>query len=181
VLFYGEEIGMGENLEVPGRLAVRTPMQWTPTPSGGFSTAAPGRLTRPMPTGLWGPEHVNVADQRRDPASLWWFVRSLARRYRQLPESGWATVEVLDHPVPAVLAHVSRCGDWAMLALHNFGEEGVIVPLVVSDLPSGARLVDVLADRPAISPPASGRLELELEPYGYRWLLVVREGENPLL
>ena len=64
VLFYGEEIGMGENLDVPGRLAVRTPMQWTPTPSGGFSSATPKRLTRPMPAGVWGPQHVNVSDQR---------------------------------------------------------------------------------------------------------------------
>jgi trehalose synthase len=181
VLFYGEEIGMGENLDVPGRLAVRTPMQWTSAPSGGFSTATPRRLTRPMPDGVWGPEHVNVSDQRRDPGSLWWFVRSLARRYRQLPESGWATVEVLDHPVPSVLAHVSRCDDWAMLAVHNLGEEGAVVPLTVPGLPAGARLVDVLGNRPDLDVSASGRVEIDLEPYGYRWLLVVRDGQDPLL
>ncbi|WP_256794659.1 alpha-amylase family protein [Terrabacter sp. Ter38] len=181
VLFYGEEIGMGENLDVPGRLAVRTPMQWTSAPSGGFSTASPRRLTRPMPDGVWGPEHVNVADQRRDPGSLWWFVRSLARRYRQLPASGWATVEVLDHSVPSVLAHVSRCEDWAMLAVHNLGEEGAVVPLTVADLPAGARLVDVLGDRPDLDVTASGRFDIDLEPYGYRWLLVVRDGDDPLL
>ncbi|KRF40283.1 alpha-amylase family protein [Terrabacter sp. Soil810] len=181
VLFYGEEIGMGENLDVPGRLAVRTPMQWTSAPSGGFSTATPRRLTRPMPDGVWGPEHVNVSDQRRDPGSLWWFVRSLARRYRQLPESGWATVEVLDHPVPSVLAHVSRCDDWAMLAVHNLGEEGAVVPLTVPGLPAGARLVDVLGDRPDLDVSASGRVEIDLEAYGFRWLLVVRDGEDPLL
>ena len=181
VLFYGEEIGMGENLDVPGRLAVRTPMQWTSAPSGGFSTATPRRLTRPMPDGVWGPVHVNVSDQRRDPGSLWWFVRSLARRYRQLPESGWATVEVLDHPVPSVLAHVSRCDDWAMLAVHNLGEEGAVVPLTVPGLPAGARLVDVLGDRPDLDVSASGRVEIDLEAYGFRWLLVVRDGEDPLL
>ncbi|MGO4359929.1 alpha-amylase family protein [Terrabacter sp. RAF57] len=181
VLFYGEEIGMGENLDVPGRLAVRTPMQWTPTPSGGFSSATPKRLTRPMPAGVWGPQHVNVSEQRRDPESLWWFVRRLARRYRQLPESGWATVEVLDHPVPAVLAHVSRSGDWAMVALHNFGEDGAIVPFTVPDLPAGARLVDVLGDRPDVTVPPSGPVEVDIEPYGYRWLLVVGEGDDPLL
>jgi len=181
VLFYGEEIGMGENLDVPGRLAVRTPMQWTSAPSGGFSTAVPRRLTRPMPDGVWGPEHVNVSDQRRDPDSLWWFVRTLARRYRQLPASGWATVEVLDHPVPSVLAHVSRCDDWAMLAVHNLGEEGAVVPLTVPDLPAGVRLVDVLGDRPDLPVTASGRIDVDLEPYGYRWLLVVREGDDPLL
>ena len=59
-LFYGEEIGMGENLDVEGRLAVRTPMQWDDGPNGGFSTAPRRRLTRPQPTGLFGPEHVNA-------------------------------------------------------------------------------------------------------------------------
>ena len=49
MLFYGEEIGMGENLDVPGRLSVRTPMQWTPYDNGGFSTAPPERFVRPMP------------------------------------------------------------------------------------------------------------------------------------
>ena len=181
VLFYGEEIGMGENLDIPGRLAVRTPMQWTPSPSGGFSSAPPRRLTRPMPTGLWGPEHVNVADQRKDPDSLWWFVRALARRYRQLPQSGWSTVEVLDHPVPSVLAHLSRCEDWALLALHNFGEDGAIVPLTLSDVPDGARLVDVLGSLPDLPLDPSGHLELDLGPYGYRWLLVAGADEEPLL
>src|SRR5215213_7599109 len=70
VLFYGEEIGMGENLEVDGRLAVRTPMQWTPQLNGGFSRAKPSKLRRPLATGAFGPQHVNVADQRSDPESL---------------------------------------------------------------------------------------------------------------
>ena len=54
-LFYGEEIGMGENLDLPGRMAVRTPMQWQPGPLGGFCTARrPGDLVRPFPSGRTG-------------------------------------------------------------------------------------------------------------------------------
>lgn len=181
VLFYGEEIGMGENLDVPGRLAVRTPMQWAPGPYGGFSKGTPRRLTRPMPDGLWGPDRVNVADQRRDSGSLWWFIRGLVRRYRQLPQSGWAAIEVLDHPISSVLAHVSRSDDWAMLAVHNLGPEGVVVPLTVPDLPDGARLVDVLGERRETPVDSSGALEVEIGPYGYRWLLVTRPGEDPLV
>ena len=66
------------------------------------------RLTRPQPSGLFGPEHVNAAAQRQDPDSLWSFMRQLIRRYRQMPQIGWSDVEVLDHDVPAVLAHVCR-------------------------------------------------------------------------
>ena len=115
-LFYGEEIGMGENLDVEGRLAVRTPMQWDDGPNGGFSTAPKRRLTRPQPGGLFGPAHVNAAAQRQDPDSLWSFIRLLIRRYRQMPQIGWSDIEVLDHDVPAVLAHVCRADDWRLLA-----------------------------------------------------------------
>ena len=104
VLFYGEEIGMGENLEIDGRLAVRTPMQWTDQRNGGFSNAAPSRLRRPLTTGAFGPEHVNVAAQRHDPESLLAFVHLLVRRYRESPELGWADFAVLDQP------HRARAG-----------------------------------------------------------------------
>src|SRR5690606_16585390 len=69
VLFYGEEIGMGENLDVPGRLAVRTVMQWDGTRHGGFTTSR-RKLDRPSPDGAWGPERISVAAQRGDPDSL---------------------------------------------------------------------------------------------------------------
>ena len=94
VLFYGEEIGMAENLGVPGRLAVRTPMQWTAGDNGGFSKAQKRRLTRPLPDGLYGPERVNAADQRHDHQSFWWFMRNLIYTYRQQPEIGWSTAEL---------------------------------------------------------------------------------------
>jgi glycosidase len=61
VLFYGEEIGMAENPDIPGRLAVRAPMQWTGGDNGGFSKAPKRRLTRPLPDGLYGPDRVNAA------------------------------------------------------------------------------------------------------------------------
>ena len=147
-LFYGEEIGMGENLDVEGRLAVRTPMQWDDGPNGGFSTAPKRRLTRPQPTGLFGPEQVNAAAQRQDPDSLWSFVRLLIRRYRQMPQIGWSDLEVLDHDVPAVLAHVCRRDEWSMLAVHNLGTDDAIVALDLGPVAEGSVLRDVLGSRP---------------------------------
>ncbi|MFN3341015.1 MAG: trehalose synthase, partial [Dietzia sp.] len=61
VLFYGEEIGMGENLAAEGRHAVRTPMQWSDRPNGGFSEADPSELPAPVVGGELSPDHVNVA------------------------------------------------------------------------------------------------------------------------
>ena len=179
VLFYGEEIGMGENLDVPGRLSVRTPMQWTADDNGGFSAAAPRRLARPVPTGVWAPEHVNVADQRGDPDSLWVFMQRLIARYRQSPEIGWSGVEILQHPHHQVLAHVCRYGEWAMVAVHNLDDEPAEVTLEVPDLPDGSVLVDQL--EPAterIAPGPRGRIELTLPGYGYRWLRVAIPGDQ---
>src|SRR4029079_9689332 len=60
VLLYGEEIGMGEDLEAAGRHSVRTPMQWSGEANGGFSTAGADRLPEPVPDGPYGPARVSV-------------------------------------------------------------------------------------------------------------------------
>jgi glycosidase len=91
VLFYGEEIGMGEYLEAGDRQAVRTPMQWNAHANAGFSNARPSRLPSPIVSGGFSPEHVNVADQRHDDGSLLHFIRRLIERYRASAEIGWGT------------------------------------------------------------------------------------------
>ena len=109
VLFYGEEIGMGENLAAEGRMAVRTPMQWSHDKNGGFSDAKPSQLVAEMVEGPRSPEHVNVAQAGRDENSLLTFMKRLIRVYRRSPEIGWGSVHVLEHPVDSVLAH---CMTW---------------------------------------------------------------------
>jgi trehalose synthase len=180
VLFYGEEIGMGENLAAEGRLAVRTPMQWTSGRNGGFSTAAPGRLPGPVVEGGFGPEFVNVADQRRDPDSLLSFMRLLIRRYRESPELGWGTYEVLGQPHPEVLASLSTWDDGALIALHNLGAQPRTVPLTLSGCDSTHRLEDLLVSQ-STAIADDGSVELTLDGYGYRWLRVVAQESRRLL
>ncbi len=178
-LFYGEEIGMGENLEIPGRVAVRTPMQWSAGPTAGFTSAGARRLVRRPPAGGFGPDHVNVADQRRDPDSLLAFVGLLVQRYRECPELGWSGVHVLDQPHAAVLALCSSIDDAAMITLHNLAPEPVRVPLRVP-VPEATRLVDVLAD--GEEPVADdGTVQVDLDGYGYRWLRVVSPATRRLV
>ena len=182
VLFYGEEIGMAENLDIPGRLAVRSPMQWTGGENGGFSRGPKRRMTRPMPEGLYGPERVNAADQRRDHGSFWWFMRNLIYTYREQPETGWSQVEILKQPNRAVLAHLCREeSGWAMAALHNFGADGCLVTIEITGLPTGSILVDLLNGLTEIPLDAAGRVEVDLEPYGYRWLRVKRPEDEPIV
>lgn len=181
VLFYGEEIGMGENLAAEGRLAVRTPMQWASAPNGGFSRAPARKLAGPVTEGGYGPDHVNVADQRKDDQSLLAFVQLLVRRYRECPELGWAEeVEVLEQPHAAVLAHRSTWDDGSMIAVHNLSPEPVMVPLQLADCDDAVRLVDLLADG-SCDIGADGRAEVELGAYGYRWLRVVRPGTRRIV
>jgi len=179
VLFYGEEIGMAENLDAPGRLAVRTPMQWTAGRNGGFSTAQPARLPGPVVTGGFGPEHVNVSDQRNDPHSLLTFIALLTRRYRECPELGWSSVHILDQPHPEVLAHQCTWGDGALIAVHNLSPEPLAVPLRVADLEGGAELVDLL-ERGTTQLDKNGYAEILLDGYGFRWLRIVRPDSRRL-
>ena len=130
---------MGENLDVPGRLSVRTPMQWQAGDNAGFSTSGKRSLVRPVTEGAYGPDEVNVAQQRSDPDSLWSFVQRLISRYRQSPEIGWSSVEVLDSGDHRVLAHVCRKDEWSLVALHNFAAEPVEVTVEVPGLTRGHR------------------------------------------
>jgi trehalose synthase len=172
VLFYGEEIGMGEDLDAEGRLAVRTPMQWTAGRNGGFSTAEPRRLPGPVVSGGFSPEFVNVQDQRHDPDSLLSFMKLLISRYRESPELGWGRFTVLEQPHPAVLAHACVWDDGTMVAVHNLGAEPRTVSLTLEGCDETHRLTDLLREG---STPVSekGQVELALEGYGYRWLRVV--------
>ncbi|MFH5821639.1 alpha-amylase family protein [Georgenia sp. AZ-5] len=177
-LYYGEEIGMGEDLRAEGRMAVRTPMQWSAGAAGGFSTAVPGDLVSPVVEGGYGPAHVNAASQVRDPDSLWSFMRGLIQTYRSCPELGWGDFEVLDQPHRQVLAHRSTWRTASVVALHNLGPEPVTVPLTL-DVPPDSALIDLLQDGTCQVGP-DGAVELQLEGYGYRWLRVRHDGERRL-
>ena len=179
VLFYGEEIGMGEYLAAGDREAVRTPMQWNAHRNAGFSNARPSRLPSPIVTGGFSPEHVNVADQRHDDGSLLHFIRRLIERYRASAEIGWGAFEVLDQPLDSVLAHSVSGDEGRMIALHNLSPEPAVVPIDLGRKAADTKLVDLLRDDSAVTD-AAGRVELALEGYGYRWLRCVREGEKRL-
>lgn len=177
VLFYGEEIGMGENIDIPGRTAVRTPMQWTSEKNGGFSQASPSRLVARPPGDGYAPQHVNVADQIEDRGSLLHFFRDLISRYRISPELGWGDFEVLEQPVDAILVHSLRADVGRMVAIHNLAGVPATTRFALADEPEGTALVDLLgSDRLPLDD--RGGVELEVPAYGYRWLRVSRPGDG---
>ncbi|MFY1578397.1 alpha-amylase family protein [Verrucosispora sp. WMMD703] len=173
VLRYGEEIGMGEDLSLDGREAIRTPMQWSNQPNAGFSTAEPEKLVRPViDKGEFGYEKVNVTLQRRDRTSLLaWFERMI-RTLREAPEIGSGSTTHIDVPMPpGVLAHRADGPTGTMVFLHNLGTTDAEVDL--SQLQPEADLpIDVLADR---NYDDVGKLDkLQLSGHGYRWIRLCR-------
>jgi glycosidase len=177
VLFYGEEIGMGENLAVPGRSAVRTPMQWTSAPDAGFSTADPSAFPAAITEGRFGPLAANVADQRRDEGSLLnWFERMIRRR-KETPELGLGTWQVLPSRHKAVLVH--RC-DWegsAVVAVHNFSADPYPIEITVDDAEERGPVDDLLGDADLVID--DGAIRLTIEGYGYRWMRLRAPGQRP--
>lgn len=170
VLRYGEEIGMGDDLSLPGRMSVRTPIQWSSEPNGGFSVAAPKSLVRPAITGgEYGYERVNVDAQRHDPESLLNFMLRLIRTRKECPEIGEGDFTVLETGDPRVFAH---CCEWKgalVLAIHNLSDEPCTVRLPLDDDKDATHLVDLLGDR-TYAPIRDRTPEVRLGGYGYRWL-----------
>ena len=179
VLLYGEEIGMGENLNLPGREAVRSPLQWTDEKNGGFSAAKPSQLTRALTAGAFGPEHVNVATARRDPDSLLNHISRLAKLYRESPELGWGRYEILDAGEPAVFAHRVTWENRSMVMLHNLGPEPVTLEFAVVAEEPGTRLVDLMSDE-VCTLDENRATGVKLDGYGCCWLRV-KHGDDPRL
>lgn len=161
---------MGENLAVEGRMSVRTPMQWADERNGGFSSAPPSRLRRPLVEGEFGPTAVNVADQRRDAGSLLNWMERVIRRRRETPEFGWGRLELLDAGDRAVLAHRCEWEDSSVIAVHNLSPDARTVRVDVRPPHGHDCATDMLDGGSRIHDLDQGCVDLELGGYGYRWL-----------
>jgi maltose alpha-D-glucosyltransferase/alpha-amylase len=171
ILRYGDEIGMGEDLRLPERDAIRTPMQWAATTNAGFSTAAEEHLVLPViAEGDHSYEHVNVTDQRRDPDSLLvWFERMLHTR-RECGEIGIGEHQVIEVEPQHVFAHRADAASGSILFVHNLADRPARVRLPEQDAGNG-QPVEVFSDREY---PDFDLDDLELDGYGYRWIRLRR-------
>jgi maltose alpha-D-glucosyltransferase / alpha-amylase len=177
VLRYGEEIGMGERLDLDGRESIRTPMQWDDGANAGFSDAT-GDLVRPLVSR--GPHRyrtVNVRAQQRDPNSLLRWFGQLIATLRECPEIGVGTITVLDLPVPpSVLVHRFDAPEGSILLLHNLADRAATVDIGPLDGVEG-RPWEMLADGPYPRPDV-GLTGLPVNGWGYRWIRLRRGRSN---
>jgi maltose alpha-D-glucosyltransferase / alpha-amylase len=169
VIRFGDELRMGDNLELEQRAAVRTPMHWSDGPNAGFSTA--DRLVHPViAEGVWSYHHVNVESQRREPTSfLNWMVTMIHLR-KECPEIGWGEFTILDTGSEHVLA---LRYDWrgnAVLTLHNFAEYPIEVTLQLEG--EGAHLLSDLREPRDLESENSGTHHVRMDALGYRWFRI---------
>jgi maltose alpha-D-glucosyltransferase/alpha-amylase len=169
VLRYGDEIGMGDDLRLPERNCARTPMQWSTELQGGF-TKSRKPILPVISGGAYGFEHVNVAQQRRDPNSLMNWIERMIRMRKEAPEIGWGEFVVLETKTPQVIAIRYDWRNNSVLVVHNLSG----VPREVwleSGVEDSGVLVNLLSAENSKAD-ASGKHCLLLEPFGYRWFRV---------
>ncbi|HEV7277486.1 MAG TPA: alpha-amylase family protein [Devosiaceae bacterium] len=168
VIYYGDEIGMGDDLSLEERWPVRTVMQWSGEPGGGFSSAPPAEFVHPVvEEGEFGAGVVNVEEQRRDPNSLLNWTRQLCDVRKSCPEVGWGRPELVGVDNDAVLAHRYRWRGSHVLLVHNLHDRACRVSLDLMPEERG-ELVDLFGNQ--VYPPESGNSRtIELDGYGYRW------------
>ena len=177
VLRYGDEIGMGEDLDLPQRDAVRTPMQWSAERNGGFSTAPASQLIRPVISeGEYRYQRVNVAAQRLDFDSLLNWTERAIRTRKECPEFGWGRARFLKTSHPAVLAHACDWRGQTVIAIHNLCRAACSVKV---DLPDGTDELLHLFGRDVHEPLPGRSPVIDLDGYDYRWLRVRRAPTPP--
>jgi maltose alpha-D-glucosyltransferase/alpha-amylase len=178
VIYYGDEIGMGDNIHLGDRNGVRTPMQWSPDRNGGFSRADPAALVLPpIMDPLYGYEAVNVEAQTRDPHSILnWMRRMLAVRRRH-KAFGRGSLTLLYPKNRKILAYLREYEGDTLLCVANVAHSPQAVEL---DLSSFTGRVPVELNAGTLFPPI-GELPylLTLPPYGFYWFALAQASDWP--
>ncbi|MCT1459467.1 maltose alpha-D-glucosyltransferase [Aestuariimicrobium sp. p3-SID1156] len=172
VLYYGDEIGMGDNIWLHDRDGVRTPMQWTGDASAGFSDAAPEDFYLPVvdhPT--YGPQNINTERQLLDPSSLLMWVRHVLSIRRQHPVFGNGHFTDLGGDNPAVLAYLRHNQEETILCVANLSPEPQEFEVRIPGW-EGAAGTRLLRRVPPVPIGTDGILKSRLGQNGFAWLLL---------
>ncbi|HEY2343758.1 MAG TPA: maltose alpha-D-glucosyltransferase, partial [Chthoniobacteraceae bacterium] len=175
IVYYGDEIGMGDNFYLGDRNGVRTPMQWAPDRNGGFSRCNPQQLYLPA---IIDPEYhyeaVNVETQRGNNSSLFWWMRRLIAERKRWGAFGHGTIQFLQPQNAKVLAFVREYADEAILVVANLSRFTQATEL---DLSPYAGLVPMeVFSRAKFPEMRQGGTMFTLGPHDFYWLALRRKG-----
>jgi maltose alpha-D-glucosyltransferase / alpha-amylase len=165
VIRSGEDIGMGDDLHLKERLAIRTPMQWDSTLNGGFSSA---KITfRPMITSVeYGYKKVNVAAEQKDPRSLLNFIRNMIRMRKAHPELNNGEWSIPDTNSDNVLAIRYNENGKQLLVCYNFSKKQQDASLTMNGI---SHVTNILTDPKSSGSFKDDKLKLKMDAYGYQW------------
>jgi len=173
IIYYGDEIGMGDNVNLGDRNGVRTPMQWDGGWNGGFSAADPEALYSPlMLNPVYGYQAVNVQSQKRFEHSLLSWMKRIIRARKSLPVFGRGTIEFLYPANHRVLAYVRQFGKDTILVVNNLSNSAQAVELDLRRY-KGNILIEMFGRNPF---PRIGDLPylLTMGPYQFYWFRLRR-------
>ncbi len=179
VVYYGDEIGMGDNFYLGDRNGVRTPMQWSPDRNAGFSDANPQKLYLPP---IIDPEYhyesINVENQQNNPDSLlWWMKRIIALRKR-FKAFGRGSLEFLQPKNRKVLAFLRRYQDEVILVVANLSHAAQQTQLDLAEFQGRVPLE--LLGRAEFTPISDGQYYFTLSPYAFYWFSLESQRAEPL-
>src|SRR5690606_17905001 len=177
-LYYGDELGMGDNIFLGDRNGVRTPMQWSPDRNGGFSRADPQNLfLPPIMDPIYGYASVNVEAQAREPASLLNWTRRILAVRKMHKSFGRGTLELLRPGNRKVLAYIRRYEDEVLLCVVNLKRSAQPVELDLTAF-KGRVPVELLGRSPF---PPIGDLPylLTLPGHGFYWFELAESADAP--
>ncbi len=176
-IYYGDEIGMGDNVYLGDRDSVRTPMQWSADRNAGFSSADPQRLFLPTVT---DPQHhfasINVEAQRRNPASLWWWMRRMIAMRQRHPVFARGAMQMIDSDNSKVLTFLRTLPDHDdVLVVANLSRHAQQVEIPLAGY-EGVRPVE-LAGGAVLAPVDEHSYRLTLGPHDVFWLKLARPAD----
>jgi maltose alpha-D-glucosyltransferase / alpha-amylase len=157
IIYYGDEIGMGDNVWLNDRNGLRTPMQWDDSPTAGFTKAQPFASVL---DGYYGPKHVNVAAQIADPVSLFCAIRRMISVRKEHETFGWGSFEWVDVGNNAIAAYKRMHADETMLILNNLSDQQQTAHLDEGQAVNAFTGESVLLD------------SLIIKPFGYLWFIL---------
>lgn len=167
IIYYGDEIGMGDNIWLHDRNGVRTPMQWDAESNAGFSEAPAQSLYSPInDDDVYGPAKVNVENQQKDPGSMWNTIRHMIAIRKQHHAFGWGDFEWIDCDNNQIAAYRRTYNGETILVFQNLGDQ----TQNISYKPKRSMKIrtDLLTKMEFTS--IHGRVNMQLEPYQYLWL-----------
>ena len=169
IIYYGDEIGMGDNIQLFDRNGVRTPMQWTGEPGAGFSEIDPADFWAPLiDDQTYGYQTINVAAQQAEPNSLFHLMKHFVATRKAHPVLGWGQCDFLPLTNKAVLCYLRRTAEQQMLIVCNLSDRTQQVTLELSEF-GECTPQDVLSDQ-VLPPISESNYSLALAPYQYYWL-----------